>query len=137
VGCIEVPKEDAKAFGVMAVNEKLKVEQFVEKPSNPPTLPHKPDSSLASMGIYVFDADYLYDILAREASYENTSHDFGKDIIPAMVKEGFLYAHPFERSSKGRNTQGLIYWRDVGTLESYWSANIDLVSEKPKLDMFD
>src|SRR5699024_9489963 len=108
VGCIEVPKEDAKAFGVMAVNEKLKVEQFVEKPSNPPTLPHKPDSSLASMGIYVFDADYLYDILAREASYENTSHDFGKDIIPAMVKEGLLYAHPFERSSKGRNTQGLI-----------------------------
>lgn len=137
VGCIEVPKEDAKAFGVMAVNEKLKVEQFVEKPSNPPTLPHKPDSSLASMGIYVFDADYLYDILAREASYENTSHDFGKDIIPAMVKEGLLYAHPFERSSKGRNTQGLIYWRDVGTLESYWSANIDLVSEKPQLDMFD
>ncbi|OBW96298.1 glucose-1-phosphate adenylyltransferase [Gallibacterium salpingitidis] len=137
VGCIEVPKEDAKAFGVMAVNDKLKVEAFVEKPADPPTMPDKPNSSLASMGIYVFDADYLYEILEREASYENTSHDFGKDIIPAMVEEGLLYAHPFERSSKGRNTQGLIYWRDVGTLESYWAANIDLVSEKPQLNMFD
>ncbi|WP_018651739.1 glucose-1-phosphate adenylyltransferase [Actinobacillus capsulatus] len=137
VGCIEVPREQAVEFGVMAVNDKLKVKKFVEKPSNPPAMPDKPNSSLASMGIYVFDADYLYDVLEREALIPGTSHDFGKDIIPKAVEEGVLYAHPFERSCKGRNASGSIYWRDVGTIDSYWAAHMDLVSEEPQLDLYD
>ncbi|MDO4777204.1 MAG: glucose-1-phosphate adenylyltransferase [Cardiobacteriaceae bacterium] len=137
VGCIEVPCEQAREFGVMAVNEKLKVKAFVEKPADPPAMPDKPGSSLASMGIYVFDAAYLYDILDREVSNPATSHDFGKDIIPKAVEEGTLYAHPFERSCKGRNPTGSIYWRDVGTIDSYWAAHMDLVSENPQLDLYD
>lgn len=137
VGCIEVPREQATEFGVMAVNEKLKVKAFVEKPSDPPAMPDKPDSSLASMGIYVFDADYLYEMLEKEVSNPDTSHDFGKDIIPKAVEQGVIYAHPFERSCEGRNTTGTIYWRDVGTIDSYWAAHMDLVSENPQLDLYD
>ncbi|SUT92974.1 glucose-1-phosphate adenylyltransferase [Actinobacillus lignieresii] len=137
VGCIEVPREQAVEFGVMAVNDKLKVKEFVEKPADPPAMPGRPDSSLASMGIYVFDADYLYKMLEQEASVPGTSHDFGKDIIPKAVEEGVLYAHPFERSCKGRNATGAIYWRDVGTIDSYWAAHMDLVSEEPQLDLYD
>lgn len=137
VGCIEVPRSQASEFGVMAVNEKLKVKAFVEKPSDPPAMPDKPDSSLASMGIYVFDADYLYQMLETEVSNPDTSHDFGKDIIPKAVEQGVIYAHPFERSSEGRNPSGAIYWRDVGTIDSYWSAHMDLVSEQPQLDLYD
>lgn len=137
VGCIEVPRSQASEFGVMAVNEKLKVREFVEKPTNPPSMPGKAESSLASMGIYVFDADYLYEMLEKEASTPGTSHDFGKDIIPKAVEQGVLYAHPFERSCKGRNAGGAIYWRDVGTIDSYWAAHMDLVSEEPELDLYD
>lgn len=137
VGCIEVPRSQATEFGVMAVNEKLKVKEFVEKPANPPAMLGKPESSLASMGIYVFDADYLYEMLEKETSTLGTSHDFGKDIIPKAVEQGVLYAHPFERSCKGRNASGAIYWRDVGTIDSYWSAHMDLVSEEPELDLYD
>lgn len=137
VGCIEVPRSEASEFGVMAVNENLKVKSFVEKPKDPPAMLGKPNSSLASMGIYVFDAEYLYDILEREVNSVSTSHDFGKDIIPQALAEGVLYAHPFERSCMGRNTEGGIYWKDVGTIDSYWQANIDLVSEDPQLDIYD
>ncbi|MBV7388480.1 glucose-1-phosphate adenylyltransferase [Pasteurellaceae bacterium TAE3-ERU1] len=137
VGCIEVEKEKATEFGVMAVNENLQVTDFIEKPTNPPTMKGRPDTSLASMGIYVFDADYLYDILEREFVKPESSHDFGKDIIPQALKEGVLYAHPFSRSCMGRNPEGEIYWRDVGTLDAFWEANIDLVTENPQLDIFD
>ena len=137
VGCIELPTHEASEFGVMAVNEKLKVKAFIEKPADPPQMPNKPGSSLASMGIYVFDADYLYDILGREVQNPDTAHDFGKNIIPTSVEEGTLYAHPFERSCKGRNPEGTIYWRDVGTIDSYWSAHMDLVSENPQLNLYD
>ncbi|WP_439258250.1 MULTISPECIES: glucose-1-phosphate adenylyltransferase [unclassified Lonepinella] len=137
VGCIEVPRSEASEFGVMAVDEHLKVKEFVEKPENPPAMFGKPDVSLASMGIYVFDADYLYDVLDREVKSPYTSHDFGKDILPKSLEEGVLYAHPFSRSCMGRNTDGEIYWRDVGTLDSFWQSNIDLVSEKPQLDIYD
>ncbi|WP_386693873.1 glucose-1-phosphate adenylyltransferase [Lonepinella sp. MS14435] len=137
VGCIEVPRSEASEFGVMAVDENLKVKEFVEKPKDPPAMIGKPDISLASMGIYVFDADYLYEVLNREVKSQNTSHDFGKDILPKSLEEGVLYAHPFSRSCMGRNTEGEIYWRDVGTLDSFWQANIDLVSEKPQLDIYD
>ncbi len=137
VGCIEVKRKEAQQFGVMAVNEKLKIRDFVEKPDDPPAMPDKPDNALASMGIYVFDAAYLYDVLARQVANPDTRHDFGKDIIPQALADGVLYAHPFERSCMGRNTDGYIYWRDVGTVDSYWQANIDLTSETPQLDIFD
>lgn len=137
VGCIEVPRKDASEFGVMAVDENLKVKSFVEKPANPPEMIGRPDTSLASMGIYVFDADYLYSTLNNEITNKNTSHDFGKDILPKSLAEGVLYAHPFSRSCMGRNTEGEIYWRDVGTLDSFWQSNIDLVSENPQLDIYD
>ncbi|WP_386693065.1 MULTISPECIES: glucose-1-phosphate adenylyltransferase [unclassified Lonepinella] len=137
VGCIEVPRSEASEFGVMAVDENLKVKDFIEKPKDPPAMIGKPDTSLASMGIYVFDADYLYDVLRREVKSPYTSHDFGKDILPKSLEEGVLYAHPFSRSCMGRNTEGEIYWRDVGTLDSFWQSNIDLVSEKPQLDIYD
>lgn len=137
VGCIEVPKKDAVEFGVMAVDENLKVKSFVEKPQDPPTMVGKPDTSLASMGIYVFNADYLYDVLEREVTSPYTSHDFGKNILPKSLEEGVLYAHPFSRSCMGRNTEGDIYWRDVGTLDSFWQTNLDLVTENPQLDIYD
>nr|PRI44692.1 Glucose-1-phosphate adenylyltransferase [Haemophilus influenzae] len=89
------------------------------------------------MGIYVFDADYLYKMLDREVGTPNTSYDFGKDVLPKCLEEGALYAHPFSRSCMGRNTEGEIYWRDVGTLDSFWQSNIDLVSENPQLDIYD
>ncbi|MFZ7215347.1 glucose-1-phosphate adenylyltransferase [[Pasteurella] aerogenes] len=137
VGCIEVPRQEAKEFGVMAVDENLKVKAFVEKPKDPPAMVGKPDTSLASMGIYVFDAAYLYKVLEREVNTPYTSHDFGKDVLPKCLEEGVLYAHPFSRSCMGRNTEGEIYWRDVGTLDSFWQSNIDLVSENPQLDIYD
>lgn len=137
VGCIEVERKIAHEFGVMAVNENLKVKAFVEKPADPPAMLGKPESSLASMGIYVFDADYLYQVLSEEVCLPNTSHDFGKNIIPRTLADGVLYAHPFERSCMGRNSEGSIYWRDVGTLDSFWQSNIDLVSENPALDIYD
>lgn len=137
VGSIEVKRSEAREFGVMAVNENLKVQEFVEKPENPPAMRDKPDHSLASMGIYVFDADYLYQVLEEEVVRENTHHDFGKDIIPRALSEGVLYAHPFERSCTGRNAEGSIYWRDVGTLDSYWRTHMDLVTEHPQLNLFD
>lgn len=137
VGSIEVKKEEAREFGIMAVNDKLQVQAFVEKPKDPPTMRDKPDTSMASMGIYVFDAEYLYEVLEDEVQRDETSHDFGKDIMPRAMKEGVLYAHPFEKSCMGRNTEGSIYWRDVGTLDSYWGAHMDLVTEHPQLNLFD
>ena len=137
VGCIEVKRSEADQFGIMAVNEALQVQEFVEKPSNPPSMREKPDYSLASMGIYVFDADYLYQTLAEEVTKVGTNHDFGKDILPRALKEEVLYAHPFERSCMGRNAEGSIYWRDVGTLDSYWRTHMDLVTEHPQLNLFD
>ncbi|MDO4625915.1 MAG: glucose-1-phosphate adenylyltransferase [Pasteurellaceae bacterium] len=137
VGCIEVERKKASEFGVMAVNENLKVKAFVEKPKNPPAMIGKPESSLASMGIYVFDADYLYEALKRTVETPHTSHDFGKDVLPMALEDEVLYAHPFERSCMGRNTDGAIYWRDVGTLDSFWQSNIDLVSDEPQLDIYD
>lgn len=137
VGCIEVPRVEATEFGVMAVDANYQVKAFVEKPSDPPAMPNKPNSSLASMGIYVFDADYLYEMLEKEASSPGTSHDFGKDIIPKAVESGVVFAHPFERSCQSQKGSGEVYWRDVGTIDSYWAAHMDLVSEKPQLDLYD
>lgn len=138
VGSIEVKKSDASEFGIMAVNDKLQVQAFVEKPKDPPTMREKPDTSMASMGIYVFDANYLYEVLEDEINKgEKKDLDFGKHIMPRAMNEGVLYAHPFEKSCRGRNTEGSAYWRDVGTLDSYWGAHMDLVTEHPQLNLFD
>ncbi|ATM05800.1 TPA: glucose-1-phosphate adenylyltransferase [Raoultella planticola] len=137
VACMPVPVEEANAFGVMAVDENDKIIEFVEKPANPPTMPGDETRSLASMGIYVFDAEYLYQLLAEDDRDEGSSHDFGKDIIPKITTAGEAYAHPFPRSCVQSDNNAEPYWRDVGTLEAYWKANLDLASVVPELDVYD
>jgi len=137
VGCIEVPRSEAHAFGVMAVDERRKILEFVEKPPEPPAMPGKPDRSLASMGIYIFNARYLYKELERDLADPNSSHDFGKDIIPAAVRNGRAVAHPFELSCVGAKPGLQPYWRDVGTIDAYWDANIDLTATDPELNLYD
>ncbi|MCA0241167.1 MAG: glucose-1-phosphate adenylyltransferase [Proteobacteria bacterium] len=137
VGCIEVPRMEATAFGVMHVDDKRRIIDFVEKPADPPAMPGKPDRALASMGIYIFNARYLYRELERDMADLNSSHDFGKDIIPAMVKAGVAAAHPFDLSCVGTRRGEEAYWRDVGTIDAYWDANIDLTATDPKLNLYD
>ncbi|WP_418592355.1 glucose-1-phosphate adenylyltransferase [Ponticoccus sp. (in: a-proteobacteria)] len=136
VGCIEVPKEEATGFGVMGVDATDKILEFVEKPADPPTMPGDDTRSLASMGIYVFEAEYLYGLLEADAEDPESEHDFGKNIIPAIVAEGGAYAHPFGRSCVMTGLEKEPYWRDVGTIDAYWKANIDLTDFEPKLDIY-
>jgi len=137
VGCIEVSRQEATAFGVIAVDEQRLITDFVEKPPEPPTLPGKPDRSLASMGIYIFNARYLYRELERDMADQGSSHDFGKDIIPHVVRAGHAVAHPFELSCVGAKLGHEPYWRDVGTIDAYWDANIDLTATDPLLNLYD
>jgi glucose-1-phosphate adenylyltransferase len=137
VGCIEVPLAEATAFGVMAVDKSRKITRFVEKPANPPAMPGNPGMALASMGIYVFDAEYLFAALKADIENPASSHDFGKDIIPAMVAKGHAVAHPFGQSCVKSTPDAPAYWRDVGTIDAYWAANIDLTATVPELDMYD
>ncbi|QFT30448.1 glucose-1-phosphate adenylyltransferase [Roseibium porphyridii] len=136
VGCLEVPREEAKGFGVMAVDEADNILDFVEKPADPPAMPGDPEKALASMGIYVFDAEYLYELLLKDAIDPSSSHDFGKDIIPQIVAEGGAMAHPFGRSCVMSGLESKPYWRDVGTIDAYWQANIDLTDFTPGLDIY-
>ncbi|TFG85822.1 MAG: glucose-1-phosphate adenylyltransferase [Chromatiales bacterium] len=137
VACIEVPREEARAFGVMAVDEQWHISDFVEKPANPPCVPGSTDRSLVSMGIYIFNAPYLYAELARDMADPSSNHDFGRDIIPRAVRTGNAAAHPFAMSCVGSAPGTAPYWRDVGTVDSYWDANIDLTATEPLLDMYD
>lgn len=137
VGCIEVPRSDATAFGVMHIDENRKIVDFVEKPADPPAMPGKPDRSLASMGIYIFNAKRLYEELRLDMADPNSNHDFGKDIIPKMVRDGAAVAHPFELSCVGTEPGEEAYWRDVGTIDAYWDANIDLTATDPLLNLYD
>ncbi|HNU11055.1 MAG TPA: glucose-1-phosphate adenylyltransferase [Rubrivivax sp.] len=137
VGCIEVPRSEASAFGVMAIDEDRGVTGFVEKPADPPAMPGKPDRALASMGIYIFDAKHLFHELARDMADPGSSHDFGKDIIPKMVRAGEVAAHPFGMSCVGTRPGQEPYWRDVGTIDAYWDANIDLTATDPLLNLYD
>jgi glucose-1-phosphate adenylyltransferase len=137
VGCIEVPRAEATGFGVMGVNEQDVIQAFVEKPENPPPMPGKPDAALASMGIYVFETKFLLEELRRDAADPNSSHDFGKDIIPYLVKYGKAVAHSFSRSCVRSEEEKGSYWRDVGTVDAYWAANIDLTAVVPELDIYD
>jgi glucose-1-phosphate adenylyltransferase len=137
IGCLEVPRLDATGFGVMHVDETDRIVDFVEKPANPPGMPDKPDFALASMGIYVFRTKFLMEQLRRDAADPQSSRDFGKDIIPYVVKHGKAVAHRFATSCVRSSSEGQAYWRDVGTIDAYWAANIDLTDVTPELDIYD
>jgi len=136
VGCFDVPVSEASAFGVMAVDEGDRVLDFVEKPANPPHIPGKPDKSLVSMGIYVFNTRFLYEQLSRDADDPESTHDFGHDLIPYLVKRYRVFAHRFEDSCVGMGGN-LAYWRDVGTVDAYWEANMELTKVLPDLNLYD
>jgi glucose-1-phosphate adenylyltransferase len=137
VGCLEMPRAESSGFGIIHVNDDNTIRDFIEKPADPPPMPGKPDMSLASMGIYVFDSKFLFDELKRDAADPNSNHDFGKDVIPYIVKNGRAVAHEFTKSCVRTGTEPRSYWRDVGTVDAYWSANIDLTDVVPELDLFD
>jgi glucose-1-phosphate adenylyltransferase len=137
VACVEVPLAQASDFGVMAVDESMKIVDFLEKPPAPPSIPGKPDRALASMGIYAFSADFLYSELQRDHEDPKSGHDFGKDVIPNLVSRGLAAAHRFEDSCVKTTPDAEAYWRDVGTIDAYWAANLDLVRPTPSLDIYD
>ena len=137
VACIDVPLAEARDFGVMHVNDEGRVVAFVEKPQEPPPMPGHPDRALASMGIYIFNARFLFEQLQRDADERKSSHDFGKDIIPHIVPRYRVHAHRFADSCVGMTEQGVPYWRDVGNIDAFWSANIDLTSVTPELNLYD
>ncbi|MBT8145138.1 MAG: glucose-1-phosphate adenylyltransferase [Gammaproteobacteria bacterium] len=133
VGCIEVSLDDARGFGVMSVDEDNRVNDFVEKPENPRPMPGSDSEALASMGIYVFDTSFLCDQLVRDADESDSSHDFGKDIIPSCIEKFHVQAYPFRNAATGQRA----YWRDVGTVDSYWAANMELLGVMPELNLYD
>jgi glucose-1-phosphate adenylyltransferase len=133
VGCIEVPIERAHAFGVMEVDAEDRVLSFEEKPSAPKTKPGHADAALCSMGIYVFNTDFLFEQLIKDADTTNSSHDFGKDIIPEVIKKYRAFAYDFRDPIT--ETQG--YWRDVGTVDAFWEANLELIGITPELNLYD
>ncbi len=137
IGCLEVPRMEATGFGVMHVDAKNRITAFVEKPKDPPAIPGRPDTALASMGIYVFRTKFLMEQLRRDAATQGSSRDFGKDIIPYIVKHGKAQAHYFSKSCVRSSQEGDAYWRDVGTVDAYWEANIDLTDVTPELDIYD
>lgn len=137
VACVEVPRADATGFGVMSVDATDRIVDFLEKPADPPPMPGDPNMSLASMGIYVFDTAFLAQVLQEDAEDKESTHDFGKDIIPRLVKTAKAVAHPFSRSCVRAEPDAPPYWRDVGTIDSYFAANIDLTEVTPDLDLYD
>jgi len=138
VGCIEVPRQQATGFGVMHVDDSNRVVSFLEKPKDPPAMPGRPDMALASMGIYIFNAEFLYDQLERDAADPASERDFGKDLIPHLVPRAKVMAHHFSDSCVYNQAPGSEpYWRDVGTVDAYWEANLDLCKVSPALDLYD
>ncbi|WAK01206.1 glucose-1-phosphate adenylyltransferase [Methylobacter sp. YRD-M1] len=133
IGCIEVSLQDATAFGVMDVDANRRVKSFVEKPKNPPIMPGRTDTALASMGIYIFNAAFLYEQLIKDADTPGSSRDFGKDIIPNVIDKYVVNAYPFLDLQSGEQS----YWRDVGTIDAYWAANMELIGVKPDLNLYD
>ncbi len=133
LAAIEVPIEDSTRFGIVAVDETHRVTGFLEKPQNPPAMPGQPDRALASMGIYVFDSDVLIRALELDAAQPDSQHDFGKNIIPALIGHGRTYAYPFYDENK----KTAKYWRDIGTLDAYYEAQMDLCHVNPEFNMYD
>ncbi len=137
VGCLTVPRMEATAFGVMAVDSNDQITSFLEKPADPPGTPDDPDVALASMGIYVFAWPFLRDLLRKDAEDPNSAHDFGGNLIPEIVKNGKAVAHRFTDSCVRHAPEAPAYWRDVGTVDAYWKANIDLTNFSPDLNLWD
>jgi glucose-1-phosphate adenylyltransferase len=137
VGCIEVARREASAFGVMGIDASQRITSFAEKPADPEPMPGQPDQCLASMGIYVFNAEWLYRELRRDMADPASTHDFGHDIIPRAVSLGVAVAHPFSLSCVVNDNDPQAYWRDVGTIDAYWEANIDLTATEPRLNLYD
>ncbi|CAK0761518.1 glucose-1-phosphate adenylyltransferase [Gammaproteobacteria bacterium] len=133
VGCIELPTDQAKGLGIMSVDDQGNVVRFAEKPENPECIPGRPGISLGSMGIYVFNKDFLYDQLLRDHDTSSSSHDFGKDIIPYVINKHRVYAYPFRDTQSGVQA----YWRDVGTVDAFWEANLELIGVDPELNLYD
>ena len=133
VGCVQVGLEEARSFGVMAVDGNGRVQGFEEKPHEPRALPGAPGRALASMGIYVVNTEFLYEELIRDARDSASDHDFGRSIIPALIDRAAVYAYPFTDPVSGRQA----FWRDVGTVDAYWAANMELVEPAPELDLYD
>jgi glucose-1-phosphate adenylyltransferase len=133
IGCMEVPLQEAKEFGVMGVDADKRILEFVEKPANPPALPGQPDKALASMGIYVFNTKFLFEQLIKDADMPGSSRDFGKDIIPRVIESYRVFAYPFRDVQSGAQS----YWRDVGAVDSYWAANMELINVNPELNLYD
>jgi glucose-1-phosphate adenylyltransferase len=134
VSCLEVPlAEAAGAYGVMEVNAHQRVVGFAEKPARPKPIPDHPDLCMASMGNYVFNTDFLYSQLIADADFAESAHDFGKDLIPSMIGRHKVHAYPFRNAKTGERA----YWRDVGTLDAYWQANMELMSVTPELNLYD
>jgi glucose-1-phosphate adenylyltransferase len=132
-----MPVEEASSFGVMRVDSSWRVTAFQEKPAVPFTMPGRPDQVLASMGIYIFDAAFLYEQLLIDAADADSCHDFGKNVIPRIVRDGGALAHPLNLSSIPASSRHRPYWRDVGTVDAFWSANLDLASDLPELNLYD
>ena len=137
VGCLEVPRMQGVAFGVMHVDEHDRITDFLEKPADPPGIPGNPGMALASMGLYIFDAPFLYDQLRRDAKDPDSGHDFGHNIIPYLVRHGRAVAHRYHRSCVRNDSEQEAYWRDAGTVDAYWEANMDLTHVVPALDLYD
>ncbi|CUU66318.1 glucose-1-phosphate adenylyltransferase [Corynebacterium variabile] len=137
VGCLTVPREEASGFGVMHTDVTGRIVDFLEKPADPPSMPGHPDMSLASMGIYVFEWSFLRELLREDADDPTSAHDFGHNIIPKIVKDGSAYAHRFSESCVMTGHETRPYWRDVGTVDAFWQANIDLTAFIPDLDLYD
>ena len=137
IGCLTVLRMEATAFGVMHVDKTMRITDFLEKPKDPPAIPGDPLNALASMGIYVFDWAFLRDLLLKDMHDDTSSHDFGMDVIPAIVKGGKAMAHKFSDSCVKSGLETEPYWRDVGTIDAFWQANIDLTDFVPKLDLYD
>ncbi|MGE5385461.1 MAG: glucose-1-phosphate adenylyltransferase [Betaproteobacteria bacterium] len=137
VACIDVPIGEAHEFGILHADTEGRIVDFVEKPSNPPAMPGDPGRALASMGVYIFNAAFLYEQLQRDADDRNSSHDFGKDIIPHVVSRYRIFAHRFADSCVGVTSTGVPYWRDVGAIDAYWEASLDLTHVTPDLNLYD
>src|SRR5687767_550490 len=136
VACIEVARSDGQAFGIVQVDPDRRVIAFREKPADPDPIPDRPECSLASMGVYVFNATFLYQRLRDDARLKSSAHDFGHDILPSLIGNADVRAHSFTNSCVNM-ANGVPYWRDVGTLDAYWEANIDLTRITPQLNLYD
>ena len=139
IGCIEVPLDEAREFGVMDIDDENRIKAFLEKPDNPPSLPGKETHSLASMGIYIFNTQFLFEQLCKDADNPDSSRDFGNDIIPSLIEKYRVFAYPFQghTSQTDKDEKQQSYWRDVGTLDAFWLANMELIGVDPPLDLYD